>query len=95
MKGLQVGGVETLISLYIDDVMYLHNAEKSVPPLLELIESFGKISGYTVNWSKSEFVPLSSTYSPGFLQSIPFKVVNDHFTYLGLTIPKDPKLIFK
>lgn len=74
--------------------MYLHNAEKSVPPLLELIKSFGKISGF-INWSKSEFVPLSNIYSPEFLQSILFKIVNDHFTYLGLTIPKDPKLIFK
>lgn len=29
------------------------------------------------------------------LESIPFKIVKDHLTYLGLTIPKDPKLILK
>lgn len=67
VKELQVGGVEMLISLYADDViLYLYNAEKSNPPLLEMIESYGKISGYTINWSKSEFVPFSGTYSPGF-----------------------------
>lgn len=26
---------------------------------------------------------------------IPFKIVHDHFTYLGLVIPTDPKDIFK
>uniref|UniRef100_A0AAQ5XLH4 Reverse transcriptase domain-containing protein n=1 Tax=Amphiprion ocellaris TaxID=80972 RepID=A0AAQ5XLH4_AMPOC len=96
LRGLQVGGVETTISLYADDViLYLYNAEESVPHLLNLITSFGKLSGYTINWSKSEFMPLTKIYSQGFLESVPFKVVNDQITYLGLTIPKDPKLIFK
>ncbi len=40
-------------------------------------------------------MPLSDTYRPGFLENIPFKIVRDHFVYLGLTIPKDPKLLYK
>lgn len=80
-----------LISLYADDVVLgLKKTEKSVPLLLQLITSFGMLSGYTVNWAKSEFMPLSNT--PGFLEDIPFKLVKDHFTYLGLTIPKEPRL---
>lgn len=95
IQGLLVGGVETVISLYADDVLlYLRNAEESVPSLLNLVTSFGKISGYTINWVKSELMPLSKTGSPSFLCNVPFKIVNDHLTYLGLTVPKDPKLIF-
>ncbi len=40
-------------------------------------------------------MPLSDTYRPGFLENIPFKIVRDHFLYLGLTIPKDPKVLYK
>lgn len=94
--GLTVGGEETLISLYADDViLYLQNSEESVPCLLELITSFGKLSGYTINWTKSEFMPLSDNYTPGFLENTPFKIVKNHLNYLGLNIPKDAKLIFK
>lgn len=95
LRGLRVGGVETRISLYADDViLYLHDAGRSVPPLLDLVNSFSRISGYTINWVKSEFMPLSKTPS-SLLQDIPFKIVNDHFTYLGLIIPKDSKLLFR
>ena len=69
--------------------------EKSVPLLLELITSFKKLSGYTINWAKSEFMPLSNTCTLGFLEDIPFRLVKDHFTYLGQTIPKEPRLLFK
>uniref|UniRef100_A0A3B3E0S0 Reverse transcriptase domain-containing protein n=1 Tax=Oryzias melastigma TaxID=30732 RepID=A0A3B3E0S0_ORYME len=96
IRGLQVAGQETLISLYADDVIiYLRNAEESIPHLLNVISSFGGISGYNINWSKSEFMPLSTTYTPGFLESVQFKLVDDHLHYLGLVIPKNPKLIFK
>lgn len=40
-------------------------------------------------------MPLSNNSSPEFLQEVPFKVVRNHLNYLGLIIPRDPKLIFK
>lgn len=96
IEGLQVEGVETRINLYADDViLYLRDVVKSIPFLLSLITSFSKISGYAINWSKSELMPLCNIHSPGFLQNVPFKVVESHFSYLGLTIPRDPKLILK
>ncbi len=39
--------------------------------------------------------PLGNNFSTNFLESLPFKIVRDHFTYLGLVIPLDPKDIFK
>ncbi len=95
ITGLEVGGSEALISLYADDVILYLNSGNSVPVLLELITSFGRLSGHTIILSESSFTPLSDTYTPGFLENIPFKIVRDHFVYLGLTIPKDPKLLYK
>ena len=40
-------------------------------------------------------MPLSNAYTPGFLEEIPFRLVKDHFTYFGLTIPKETRLLFK
>jgi len=62
---------------------------------MDLISHFGSFSGYSINWKKSIFVPLGSNFPNNFLESLPFKIVRDHFTYLGLVIPTDPKDIFK
>lgn len=51
--------VDHRISLYVDDmVLFLSCPEESLPPLLELIKTFGELSGYTINWAKSEFLLL-------------------------------------
>lgn len=93
---LILGGVDHRISLYADDVvLFLSRPEVSLPPLLGLIEKFGEISGYTVNWDKSEFLPLTGDLDPHFLKNLSFKIVYDKIKYLGVTIPKDPKLIYK
>lgn len=39
-------------------ILFLSQADDSVPPLLDLIEKFGRLSGYTINWQKLEFMPL-------------------------------------
>lgn len=52
------------------------------------------MSGYTVN-CESEFMPLTDDLDPIFFQNLPFKVVKDKIKYLGVTIPKDSKLIYK
>lgn len=96
IRGIKIGNVESLISLYADDtLLYFSDPEISVPPLLDFVESFGKLSGYTINWGKSEFMPLSDSMDSDFLNALPFKVVNSNFTYLELKIPENPKLLFK
>ncbi|KAA8593175.1 hypothetical protein FQN60_009291 [Etheostoma spectabile] len=40
---------------------------RSVLAFIDVIESFSKISGFKVNWSKSEALPLTLTWSPMFL----------------------------
>uniref|UniRef100_A0A8C5I986 Reverse transcriptase domain-containing protein n=1 Tax=Gouania willdenowi TaxID=441366 RepID=A0A8C5I986_GOUWI len=45
------------LSLYADDtVIYLNNPKLSIAPLMEIIQEFGSISGYTLNVNKSEIM---------------------------------------
>lgn len=95
LKPIRLGNVDHHLSLYADDVaIFMSHPVQSVPILLELIKSFGEISGYTINWQKSEFMPLNEDLDANFLHNLPFKIT-DKFKYLGVVLPKDPKLVFK
>ena len=84
------------IGLYADDVILtLSDVKVSLTPLLELIRNFGQLSGFTINWEKSLFMPLSDGLTPAFLNNLPFKVSTDYFEYLGINITRNPKLLFK
>ena len=88
--------VDHSISLYADDVvLFLSHPEKSLSPLLEFIKTFGGFSGYTINWEKSELMPLVGDMGPDFLNILPFHITEDKIKYLGVVIPKNPNLLYK
>lgn len=94
--GIQFGDTESLMNLYADDLLLcLSDPKVSVPNLLNYIKSFSKLSGYTINWDRSEFMPLTNNLSPALWKSLPFKFVDTHFAYLGLKISRHPKFVFK
>lgn len=96
IKGINVGNLETRASFYADDTLiHFTDPEVSIPPLLDFVNSFGKLYGYTINWGKSELMPLSDSIDPDFLKALPFKIAHDYVTYLGFKIPHNPKLLFK
>ena len=85
--GIREGHLEHRIALFADDViLMIKNLHRSIPALLSLIETFGKISGYKVNYSKSSIMLLNETErknSPVYAST--FKST-DNFTYLGIQI---------
>lgn len=84
------------MTLYTDDLLVcLADPVVSTPILLEYINSFGSISGYTINWKKSEFIPLTDQFTYDFLTKLLFRVMKECFTYLGLKLTKTPKHLFK
>ena len=92
---IRLGNVDHHISLYADDlVLFISQPEKSVPVLLNLIRIFCEVSGYSINWQKSEFMSLGADLNTEFLHNLPFKIT-DRLKYLGVVLPKNPKLIFK
>lgn len=86
IKGIVRGGTEHKVSLYADDMLvYMSDPDRSLPKLLELLSSFGKISGYKVNVQKSELMPID--LSCQFIrQPLPIKICTHKFKYLGIWI---------
>ena len=50
IKGIQIGKEEVKLPLFANDmILYLENPKNSTRKLLELINEFGKVSGYKIN----------------------------------------------
>ena len=50
MKGIQIRKEEVKLSLFADDmILHLENPKDATRKLLELINEFGKVAGYTIN----------------------------------------------
>lgn len=55
-------GIEHKLMLYTDDILLLsHDPIKSLPPLMNVIQLYSNVSGYKINWEKSEAMPISRT----------------------------------
>lgn len=89
-----IGTTQHKILLYVDDILLtLTDPSKSIPALVNCVKEFGQISGYKVNFTKSEIMPLgfSYVYEPDFVK--PFSWAPDGFTHLGVKItPKISQL---
>lgn len=76
-------------SAYADDVvLFVSKPKSSIDPLLQLINEFGLFSGYKVNWTKSELMPLSEESDLEYLGKTPFRIVKDKFESLGITVSR-------
>ena len=54
IKGIQIGKEEVKLSLFADDIiLYIENPKDATRKLRELINEFGKVSGYKINAQKS------------------------------------------
>ena len=54
IKGIQIGKGEGKLSLFADDmILYIENPKDATRKLLELINEFGKVTGYKINAQKS------------------------------------------
>lgn len=86
ITGLSIGQQEHRIALFADDViLFLKKMKNSIPALLDLINTFGRISGYKVNKDKSSLMLLNSEERNSAGASFQFRNV-DCFTYLVIRI---------
>ncbi len=96
ITGIIVGATESLIGLYINNVVLtLSSVQTNLPPPLQLIIDFSKLSGFSLNRSKSLLISLTDDFDASYLDSQPFKICTGHFVYLGLKISRKPKQLFK
>lgn len=95
LTGIFREGQEHRVSLYADDLLlYLSDYSHSLPAALNILERFGKLSGYKINLSKSELFPVNNVACSMSFNTSPFKVTSK-FTYLGINVPDKFSKLFK
>lgn len=96
VTGVSVGPRQHKISFYTDDVLlYLSNPEASIVRVVEIIRFFGRFSGYKVNYSKSEAMPLNHNVSWPLNCPAPFRWSPSGFVYLGIHITPSLSGLYK
>lgn len=87
IHGILRGGLENRLSLYADDMLlYISDPVTSIAKIVSVLQSFGQISGYKLNLSKSECFPVNKPAMAIPDQSLPFKISKNGFKYLGINI---------
>ena len=94
IKGIQIRKEEVKLSLFADDtILYIKNPKDSTIKLLELINEFGKVAGYTINAQK--FLAFLYTDDEKFereiKETLPFTIATKRIYYLGINLPKETK----
>lgn len=92
VRGVRMGNVEHKIALYADDILlFLTSPRQSVSAILKIFHEFSLISGYKINLTKSEAMPLGTLSLTDVADNFPFKWTVSCFTYLGIKVSPNLK----
>lgn len=95
IKGIKIGTNEHKLSLYADDLLvYLTNPQLYISPLLRVFEEYSDISGYKLNYEKSEAFPINILDELKYIVT-PLKLCTNGFKYLGIQIDLKHDDMFK
>lgn len=90
IKGVDGGGSEHKLMLYADDILFLtSDPQNSLPVLMHIISEYSQLSGYKINWTKSEAMPISKHCHPHILTKYNFRWIPKGMVYLGIKISPD------
>jgi len=76
-------------------IFYLTNPFDSLAKLKTVVHTFGSVSGYKVNYAKSEILPLSNFDYVEHQQRGPFKWSPSGIRCLGIMVDNNLKNVFK
>lgn len=86
VKGMVYGALTEKVDLYADDLLlFLENWRSSLPAAMSIINDFGKLSGLSINWSKSVIMTLSPNLEIDSCHAAGLQVVST-FKYLGIQV---------
>lgn len=87
IKGVEMGHEVHKLFLYADDILLItSNPNTAVSKISSIIDMFSDISGYTINWTKSEAMPISKICPPAIRESWQYKWMPAGLTYLGIKL---------
>ena len=77
-------------------ILYIENAKDATKKLLELINEFGKVSGYKINAQKSlAFLYTNDEKSEREIkETLPFTIATKRIKYLGINLPRETKDLY-
>ena len=77
-------------------ILYIENPKEATRKLLELINEFGKVSGYKINAQKSlAFLYINDEISERQIkETIPFIIATKRIKYLGINLSKETKDLY-
>lgn len=85
--GIKAGQEEHKLFLYADDILVVSsNPQRAAAEIISVIDTFSEISGYTINWTKSEAMPLSKVCPPVVREKWKFRWMPTGLTYLGIKL---------
>ena len=94
IKGIQIGKEEVKLSLFADDmILYIENPKDSTRKLLELINEYSKVAGYTINTQESLAIlyTINEKTERETKETIPFIIAMKRIKYLGINLSKKQK----
>ena len=97
IKGIQIGKEEVKLSPFADDmILYIENPKDTTRKLLELINEFGKVSGYKINAQKSlAFLYTNDEKSEREIrETLPLTIATKRLKYIGINLPKKMKDLY-
>uniref|UniRef100_A0A8C5MVW3 Reverse transcriptase domain-containing protein n=1 Tax=Leptobrachium leishanense TaxID=445787 RepID=A0A8C5MVW3_9ANUR len=89
ISGLTVGDLEFKLSAYADDVLLsLTDPPTSLPRVMDLLGAFSALSGYKINITKSEALPVALTAEAiaNLSSSCPIRFTQSELVYLGVRL---------
>ena len=77
-------------------ILYIENPKDATRKLLELINEFGKVTGYEINTQKSlAFLYTNDENSEREIkETLPFTTATKRIKYLGINLPKEKKDLY-
>ena len=93
---MQIGKEDVKLSLFADDmILYIENPKDPTRKLLELINEYSNVAGYTINTQKSLIFLYTNNEKTKreIKETIPFTTVIK-IKYLGINLPKETKDLY-
>ena len=77
-------------------VLYIENPKDATRKLLQLINEFGKVSGYTINAQKSLAFPYTNDEKSEreIKETLPSTTATKRIKYLGINLPMETKHLY-
>ena len=77
-------------------ILYIENPIDSIRELLELIDEYSKVAGYTINTQKSlAFLYTNNEKTEREIkETIPLTIAMKRIKYLGIFLPKETKYLY-